>query len=188
MNLKIHRSKTLEELIEGCKKQDYRAQKNLYDFYAPTMFAVCLRYVKEMAEAEDILLKSFMKVFDNIKKFRGEGSLEGWIRRIVVNESLMYLRQNKVLHLAVDVESAQAVSEVRADHLEAEDLLGLVQELPAGYRTVFNLYAIEGYSHAEISDMLGISEGTSKSQLSRAKAMLRNMIEKQENSFKGQIG
>lgn len=188
MNLKIHRSKTLDEIVEGCKKNDNHAQQKLYERFAPVMFAVCLRYVKEMGEAEDVLLRSFMKVFEHIQKFRGEGSLEGWIRRIVVNEALMYLRQNKVLHLTVDVASACEVSAVQADHLEAEDLFGMVQQLPVGYRTVFNLYAIEGYSHAEIADMLQISEGTSKSQLSRAKMMLRTMIVQQENSSKGKIG
>lgn len=188
MNLKIHRSKTLDELIEGCLKNDGHAQQALYERFSPTMFAVCLRYVKEIGEAEDVLLKAFMKVFEKMKSYRADGSLEGWIRRIVVNEALMYLRQNKVLHLTVDVETAQSLSAVKADHLEAEDLFNLVQQLPTGYRTVFNLYAIEGYAHAEIAEMLNISEGTSKSQFSRAKMMLRSMIEQQEKISKGQIG
>lgn len=187
MNLKIHRSKTLDELIEGCVKSDSRAQQALYERFSPMMFAVCLRYVKEVAEAEDVLLKAFMKVFENMKKFRADGSLEGWIRRIVVNEALMYLRQNKILHLTADVKTVHTVPAVKADHLEAEDLFNLVQQLPVGYRTVFNLYAIEGYAHAEIAEMLNISEGTSKSQLSRAKMMLRNLIEQQENLWQRQM-
>lgn len=186
--MKIHRSKILDELVEGCIRDDPRAQQTLYERFSPLMFAVCLRYIKEIAEAEDVLLKAFMKVFSSIRKFRGEGSLEGWIRRIVVNESLMYLRQNKTLYLTVDVESAKSASTVASDHLEAADLLSIVQQLPVGYRTVFNLYAIEGYAHAEIAGMLGISEGTSKSQLSRAKMMLRNMLSTQNNVRKDQIG
>ncbi len=188
MHLTIYSSKVLDKIIKGCLNNDPRAQKALYERFSPVMFAVCLRYVKDTAEAEDVLLRSFMKIFEHIGKYRSEGSFEGWIRRIVVNESLMYLRANKTLHMTVDVAQAATVCTVPVDHLEAEDLFEMVQQLPVGYRTVFNLYAIEGYAHAEIANMLHISEGTSKSQLSRAKQLLRTMIEQQENSFNQQKG
>lgn len=181
MSLTIYSSKALDKIIKGCIKHDSRAQQALYERFSPVMFAVCLRYVKDTAEAEDVLLRSFMKVFEHISKYRSDGSFEGWIRRIVVNEALMYLRANKTLHMTVDVEQAYTVGTVQGDHLEAEDLFDMVKKLPVGYRTVFNLYAIEGYAHAEIADMLNISEGTSKSQLSRAKQLLRTMIEQQDS-------
>lgn len=188
MSLAIYSSKALDKIIEGCQRQDSRAQQALYERLAPAMFSVCLRYVREAADAEDVLLRSFMKVFDHIGRYRAEGSFEGWIRRIVVNEALMYLRANKTWHMTVDVAEACAVCTVEGDHLEAEEMLDMVKQLPVGYRTVFNLYAIEGYSHTEIADMLGISEGTSKSQLSRAKQLLRSMITQQNNALNEQSG
>lgn len=188
MNLTIRRSKTLDQLIEGCVKQDRKAQQMLYERFSPGMFTVCLRYVRETAEAEDVLVKGFMKVFQNINRFEGKGSLEGWIRRIIINEGLAYLRANKTMYLEVDIEKAGKSTFSHADHLEAEDLMAMVQQLPVGYRTVFNLYAIEGYNHAEIADMLNISEGTSKSQLSRARQLLQKMIADSENDMQNQVG
>jgi len=188
MNLTIRRSKTLEQLIEGCAKNDRKAQQMLYERFAPEMFTVCLRYVRETAEAEDVLVKAFMKVFQNIEKFKGKGSFEGWVRRIVINEGLAYLRANKTMYLEVDIEKADKTTAANTDHLEAEELMAMVQQLPVGYRTVFNLYAIEGYSHAEISEMLNISEGTSKSQLSRARQLLQKMIADNEKGMQNQVG
>lgn len=190
MSLKLSNSKSLDKLVTACIKQDRKAQHALYDRFAPIMHTVCLRYVKDTAEAEDVLLKGFMKVFQNVKNFRQEGSIEGWIRRIIVNEALMYIRRNKTMYLEVDIEEAQEAKTVRVDHLVEQDLMRLVQSLPLGYSTVFNLFVIEGYSHQEIADMLNISEGTSKSQLSRAKQLLRNLILKQEQTVndKNQLG
>jgi len=177
MRLELSNSKSLNQLVTACIKQDRKAQRSLYERFAPVMHTVCLRYVRDAAEAEDILLKGFMKVFQNLKKFRADGSLEGWIRRIIVNEALMYIRRNKHMYLEVDVTEASEAHDLHPDHLAEEDLLQLIYELPVGYRTVFNLYAIEGYSHQEISEMLDVSEGTSKSQLSRARQILKQKIQ-----------
>jgi len=190
MSLKLHKSKSLDKLVIGCIKQERKAQHALYERLAPLMHSVCLRYVKDTAEAEDVLLKGFMKVFQNIKKFRQEGSFEGWVRRIIVNEALMYIRRNKTMYLEVDIDEAQEAKSINVDHLQEQDLMRLVQSLPLGYSTVFNLYVIEGYAHQEIAEMLNISEGTSKSQLSRAKHLLRQQILEQEKSMndKNQLG
>ena len=188
MKLHINQSRTLDALITGCLNQDPQAQRRVYERLSPKMYAVCLRYVRDADDAQDILLKSFMKAFEHIKKFRQEGSFEGWVRRIVVNEALMFLRKHQTMQVAVDLEEATALSTPPSTNLEADDLLHLVQQLPLGYRTVFNLYSVEGYSHAEISEQLGISEGTSKSQLSRAKEMLRSMIIKIDRTYRDQLG
>lgn len=129
-------------------------------------------------EAEDILVTGFMKVFDRIDQFKGEGSFEGWIRRIMVNEALTHLRRNRSVYLETEIEQADREPDYNRldDHLEAEDLLKMIEALPPGYRIVFNMYAIDGYSHKEIAEQLGISENTSKSQLSRARSFLQRML------------
>ncbi|MBL7858786.1 MAG: sigma-70 family RNA polymerase sigma factor [Cyclobacteriaceae bacterium] len=177
MELKIYRSKE-EELIKGCRGRNRNAQRQLYDMYSSRMYGLCYRYVKDSMEAEDVLVTAFMKVFDKIEQFKNEGSFEGWIRRIVVNESLTYLRRNKSMYVETELEQADREPNLDnlSDHLEAEDLLKMIQELPTGYRIVFNLYAIDGYSHKEIAEQLGISENTSKSQLSRARTYLQKML------------
>lgn len=176
MSLIVENSNQLKDLIKACLKKDRKAQRKLYERFSPLMYSVCLRYVQDRSEAEDVMLKGFMKVFEKLKHFRQDGSLEGWIRRIMINESLMYIRKHKNMYLEVDIDEANAAFDLPADHLHAEDLMQMVQELPVGYRTIFNLYAIEGYAHQEIADLLDISEGTSKSQLSRARLLLRQMI------------
>ncbi|MFP4093053.1 MAG: RNA polymerase sigma factor [Cyclobacteriaceae bacterium] len=190
MSLILENSNNLENLIKACLQSDRKAQRDLYERFAPLMYSVCLRYVSGRAEAEDVMLRGFMKVFENLKKFRQEGSFEGWIRRIMVNESLMYIRRNKNMYLEVDIEEANTAPMLPAHDLHEEDLMRMVQALPIGYRTIFNLYAIEGYAHHEIAEMLSISEGTSKSQLSRARLILRQMIarhdEGQQQSIKEQ--
>jgi len=185
MGLKIYHAAD-HELIEGCKKHDRHAQRFLYDHFAPKMHALCCRYIKDKMEAEDVLVTSFTKIFDRIGQFKSEGSFEGWIRRIVVNESLTYLRRNKSMYLETDIEAADREPDYeRLDsQLEADDLLKLIAELPAGYRIVFNLYAIDGYSHKEIADQLGISENTSKSQLSRARVALQKALLESERGVK----
>ena len=177
MEFKIYRAKE-DELIKGCLRRDAHAQRELYDTFSSKMYSICYRYVKDSMEAEDILVTSFMKVFDKISQFKSEGSFEGWIRRIVVNEALTYLRRNRSMYLETELEQADREPDYNmlSDHLEAEDLMNMIKELPTGYRIVFNLYAIDGYSHKEIADQLGISENTSKSQLSRARTYLQKML------------
>ncbi len=177
MQFQIYRAHEAE-LIKGCRQNERAAQKALYEQMAGKMLALCCRYVKDRLEAEDVLITAFTKMFERIDQFKGEGSFEGWLRKIVVNEALSYLRKNKSMYLMTEIEAADR--EPDFDHmgtqLEAEDLLKLVATLPAGYRIVFNLYAIDGYTHKEIAAQLGISENTSKSQLSRARIYLQNKL------------
>jgi RNA polymerase sigma factor (sigma-70 family) len=184
MELKIYRTKE-EQLLQGCRKRDSNAQRQLYELYSSKMYGICYRYVKDSMEAEDILVTSFMKVFEKIQQFKSEGSFEGWIRRIVVNEALMALRKKNHLYIETDLEEADREPDYDrlSDHLEAEDLLNLISELPMGYKVVFNMYAIDGYSHKEIAEHLGISENTSKSQLSRARTFLQKLLLEQDWSI-----
>lgn len=171
-----------KELIAACMQEDRKAQQALYDRYAPVMYGVCKRYLKTLEDAEDVLIEAFFKVFSNLSQYKGEGSFEGWIRRIVVNESLMFLRRNHHFQYMVEVDNAAGVRIVPTVHeeLAAGEILDLLDQLPMGYRTVFNLYVLEGYKHREIADLLGISINTSKSQLILAKKRLREMIGGQE--------
>jgi len=181
MQFKIYRAKE-DELIKGCLRREPHAQRLLYDTYSSKMYAICYRYVKDSMEAEDVLVTSFTKVFEKIGQFKFEGSFEGWIRRIVVNEALTCLRKNRSMYLETELDQVDYDPNYKTlnDHLEAEDLLRLVKELPAGYRIVFNMFAIDGYSHKEIAESLGISENTSKSQLSRARIYLQKQLKEQE--------
>jgi len=166
------------DLIAACRQGNSRAQKLLYERFAGLMLSVCLRYLRHREDAEEVMIGGFVKVFRALDQYRHEGSFEGWIRRIMVNEALGQLRRKEPLHLAIDdVPATAAVTPATADtQLQADDMLALLAALPAGYRTVFNLYALEGYSHPEIAELLGISEGTSKSQLSKARAMLQRRL------------
>jgi RNA polymerase sigma factor (sigma-70 family) len=177
MEFKIYRAKE-EELIKGCLKRERAAQQQLFDLYSSKMYGLCYRYVRHAMEAEDILVTAFTKIFERIEQFKGDGSFEGWIRRIMVNEALTYLRKSRTMYLETELEQADREPDYDqlSDHLEAEDLLKMIQELPAGYRLVFNMYAIDGYSHREIAEQLGISENTSKSQLSRARVYLQKIL------------
>jgi len=185
MEFRIYRANE-EELIKGCIKRDRNAQKRLYDTFSSKMYALCCRYVKDSMEAEDVLVTAFTKILDRVDQFKGEGSFEGWIRRVVVNEALTYLRRNRSMYIETELEAADREPDYQliSDHLEAEDLLNMIKELPAGYRIVFNLYAIDGYSHKEIADQLSISENTSKSQLSRARVFLQKILAEREASTK----
>jgi RNA polymerase sigma factor (sigma-70 family) len=169
---------TETQLITALQRADSRAQKALFERYSSKMLTICVRYVSNRYEAEEILMDGFMRVFEKIGQYKSEGSFEGWIRRIMVNESLMYLRKNKQWRAEIALEDAppEADTAVADQDLLAEDLLNLLEQLPAGYKTVFNLYAIEGYSHAEIAESLGITESTSKSQLHRARALLQRLL------------
>ena len=176
---------TEAELIKYCRRGDRLAQKMLYERFAPKMFGVCKRYVRSREDAEDVLIEGFFKVYDNIDKFRGQGSFEGWIRRIVVNQALMFLRKKHNFHLTVEVSNIEVQTGISIeDELAAEDILNLLNKLPVGYRTVFNLYVVEGYKHREIAEIMGISINTSKSQLILAKKRLRTLIENNELAFR----
>ena len=188
MRLKIYRTSE-EELIRKCRNNDAKAQQQVYDLYSSKMYSLCLRYLHDEADAQDVLVVTFVKAFDKISQYKGEGSFEGWLRRITVNEALGYIRKNKSMYLEVDISAAEYHPDYQAlsTKLEAEDLLNLIQQLPVGYRTVFNLYAIEGYSHKEIASQLGINENTSKSQLSRARSLLQNKLAQHEQILERQI-
>lgn len=169
----------LDALLPALREGNSRAQEQLYQRLSPRMLAVCRRYLRDELEAEDALVGGFVKVFKYVVQFEGRGSFEGWVRRIMVHESLRLLRKREPLHLSVDDYVGQAAASAPAtveSDMAAADLLDLLNDLPAGYRTVFTLYAVEGYGHQEIADMLGITEGTSKSQLSKARAMLQNLL------------
>ncbi len=175
-------SERMEALIEACKAGDRKAQRQLFERYKDKMFALCLRYAPSRADAEDILQEGFVKVFRDLPAWRGEGSFEGWVRRIMTRTAIDWLKRRRTLPLD-DVENHEwHLGELPADVDEpapaARMLTRLMQQLPDGFRAVLNLHVIEGYSHPEIAEILGISVGTSKSQLSRAKAALRHMWEK----------
>jgi len=168
-------------LIEKCIEWDRHAQNVLYNKYASTMFAVCCRYSRNTEEAEDVLQEGFMKVFEHINKFRKEGSLEGWIRRIMVNTAIQKFRNRKNELKVVDLESSHAeLNQFYTDdilsQIGAKELIGMIQNLPPAYQMVFNLYVFEGLKHREIAEQLGVSEGTSKSNLFDARAILQKNI------------
>lgn len=172
-----------ETLVNECAKGNSKAQRALFDKFAPKMLSVCYRYMGKSEESEDVLQDAFVKIFHKIVEFKMEGSLEGWIRRIVVNTALDAIRKNKKTLSDVSVdEVSYKVSYIddNFDDMDVKHLLKMINELPDGYRVVFNMFAIEGYSHKEIADTLGVTENTSKSQYSRARAFLRNQLEKVE--------
>ena len=171
---------TDNQLIENCIKGDRKSQKALYDLYSAKMYSICLRYSKNQMDAEDILQEGFVKVFVNLDQYKSEGELGAWIRRIMVNTALNFLKRNRkyqqemyfteeYLHPVADEDPAM--------RLQARELADLIRQLPHGYQVIFNLHAIEGYSHVEIGEILGISDGTSRSQYSRARNLLITWIE-----------
>jgi len=173
---------TEKELIEACSKRDGQAQRELYDRYSPIMYPVCIRYVGREV-AKDVLQDGFITIFDKIDTFKGEGSFEGWIRRIFINTALMELRKNDALKNSEEIDSVPVYEMGMQDYgaveqMSMKELLALVGEMPAGFRSVFNLFVFEGYSHADIAEALGINEVSSRSQLSRARAWLRERVEK----------
>lgn len=174
-----------ENLIKGCQKGKREYQQALYDKYSDGMYLVALRYSKMQQEAEDILQEAFLKVFNNIKTFRKDSSLAYWIKRIVVNTALNHQRSKLYLYPMVDVTDLtdRSVDETAISNLSYEELLQLIQKLPSGCQVIFNLFAIEGYKHNEIAELLQISEGTSKSQYSRAKSILAQSILGQQKRY-----
>jgi RNA polymerase sigma-70 factor (ECF subfamily) len=168
------------DLISGCIEGNRRMQEELYRRFSPRMYAVCLRYAGSSEEAEDILQEGFIKIFKKLGSFRAEGSFEGWIRRVFVNTAIEHFRRKRYLQPVTEKEENTIEGKYLSvlDELAEKDILDLVRQLSPGYRTVFNMYVVEGYTHKEIGDILGISEGTSKSQLSRAKVILQDMVKK----------
>jgi RNA polymerase sigma factor (sigma-70 family) len=167
------------DLIKGSIAGDRRMQEELYRRFAPKMYAVCLRYANNTNDAQDLLQEGFIKVYKNLHRFRAEGSFEGWVRRVFVNTSIEHFRKKTAQLSSVSEKEENTIEDAditALDSLAEKDIINLVQELSPGYRTVFNLYVVEGYSHKEIGEMLGISEGTSKSQLARAKSILQKKI------------
>ena len=173
-----------EQLVIKCLEKDTLAQKQLFEFYSRRMMGVCLRYSKDSDEAQDVLQMGFIKVFEKLDMYNHKGSLEGWIRKIIVNTALDNIRKNKKLMNNVDIEKVDYqlhnYNENAIDVLSAQDLLKVIQSMPTGFKTVFNMYVIEGYSHKEIAAELNISVNTSKSQFSRARAYLQKILIKEK--------
>lgn len=168
-------------LIKDCLKRKPEAQKALYEHFAPTMLAVCFRYTKSLTDAEEVLQEGFIKVFTRLNQFKGDGELAAWIRKIMVNTALNLLKTNQRYRydLSFDEMPLHLVSTENPEvNLDAKELAELIRQLPTGFQTIFNLHAVEGYKHVEIASILGISEGTSRSQYARARIILIEWIEK----------
>ncbi|MGB1248072.1 MAG: RNA polymerase sigma factor [Chitinophagales bacterium] len=188
MALSLQEKYTIEELIAGCKKGKRTFQKGMYDQFSAKFFAICLRYGKDYAEAEDMLQEGFIKLFNKMDKYNNVGSFGAWASRLISNNCIDIIRKRPNLYTISDDYALDQKSPAPSalDNMIGEDLLLLVQSLPTGYRTIFNMYAIEGYSHKEIATRLEISEGTSKSQLNRARKLLQKKLielENQENNL-----
>lgn len=166
-----------DQLIKNCKKKDSQAQAELYKRYASVLFSVCLKYAPNYAEAEDILQDAFMTIFDKIHQYTNKGSFEGWLKRIVINTALQRYRKPGVFNLVNEENIKEVEVEIEEDTIPIDFLLKIIQELPDRYRMVFNLYVMDDHSHKEIAMLLNISQGTSKSNLARARVILKNKIE-----------
>lgn len=177
---------SLQQLLKDCKQQKQHAQKSLYDRFAVAMFILCRRYVKSDEEAEEVMMNGFLKLFQSLKSFTyiGDAATIGWMKKIMVNECLMQLRSNNsFLQLAADDFPETPIDDNVIGELSADEIFKLIVQLPVGYRTVFNLYVLENFNHREIAEILGISEGTSKSQLSKARQMLQQMLIKNNSDY-----
>jgi RNA polymerase sigma-70 factor (ECF subfamily) len=166
-------------IIDQCQQGDRKAQKALFDHFAPKMLFLCRRYAIDMQEAHDMLQEGFIRMFSNLDKFRSEGHFEGWVRRIFVNSAIKYYRKSRIHNGATDLQTAVGFESSDADAVETlseKEILNMLTELPTGYKMVFNLFAIEGFSHKEIAEMLGIEESTSRSQLVKARKMLQSKV------------
>jgi RNA polymerase sigma-70 factor (ECF subfamily) len=180
----IHLHQEETEIIKLAVENNRQAQQQIYSRFSPKMLSVCRQYIKDIQLAEDVMITAFMKVFTNLNKFENKGSFEGWIRRIMVNECISYLRVQKKVKFTEDEIYIEESFNAIDSKFSTDQVQFLIDALPDGYKMVFNLYAIEGYKHNEIAKMLGINEGTSKSQLSHARKMLQtqiNTLKKQDN-------
>ena len=178
---------SLDKLIKECKARDRKAQEQMYRLFAGKLFSVCLKYSRNKAEAEDNLQDSFMTIFDKIEQYNFKGSFEGWIRRVTMNTVLRKYREEGVFDIVSDNIQDDVPVAMDSDDISLDYLLKLIQELPDRYRLVFNLYVLDDYSHKEIAAMLKISEGTSKSNLARARMILKDRIEKERTYLKKKI-
>ena len=172
---------SLEKLINKCKQRDIRAQSEVYQLFAGKLFALCLKYSKNYQEAQDNLQDGFITIFDKIEQYKFKGSFEGWLKRIIINTALQKYREKNVLNLISEEIPEEIEVEIDEMDISLDFLLKIIQELPNRYRLVFNMYVLDGYSHKEIAELLGISEGTSKSNLSRGRYILKKKVE--ENAF-----
>jgi RNA polymerase sigma-70 factor (ECF subfamily) len=168
---------SLDQLIKNCKRKDAKAQEELYKRYASALFSICLKYSPNYADAEDTLQDSFIVIFDKVGQYSGKGSFEGWLKRVTINTALQRYRKQSVLDIINEENIREVDIEVDEESIPLDFLLRIIQELPDRYRLVFNLYVLDGYSHKEIANMLEISEGTSKSNLARARNVLKDKIE-----------
>ena len=174
------------QLIKKAAKNHRDAQHTLYETHAPKMFSVCRYYVKDVHQAEDVMLNGFFKVFTQLKSFKSEGSFEGWIRRIMIRESISFLRKKKRLEFSVeDIGVYEEADNYVNTELDVDEIQQLIDKLPEGYRMVFNMYAIEGYKHSEIAEMLNVAESTSKSQLFKARKLLQQQIKQLNKAHNG---
>ena len=173
---------SLDQLINDCKKKQPKAQEDLYKRYSSTLFSVCLKYASSYADAEDILQDAFLVIFDKIEQYKNKGSFEGWLKRISINTALQRYRKPGVFNLINEGNIPEVTVEVDEENVSLDFLLDIIQELPDRYRLVFNLYVLDGYSHKEVSNLLEISEGTSKSNLARARQILKDKIEVTQNN------
>lgn len=170
-----------ETLISECIKNNRIAQKELYDRYASKLMGICIRYTNSREDAEDVLIEGFTSIFQKLKMFKGEGSFEGWMKRIMVNAAISHFRQNSKYRFHLDIADVVNVSqkeETVIEKMEAKRIIDIVNTMPEGYKVIFNLFAVEGFTHREIGEMLNISEGTSKSQFSKGRKWLQNKIKK----------
>lgn len=171
----------LNQLINDCKNNNRKAQEQLYRIYSPKLFAVCLKYSRNYAEAQDNLQDGFLLIFNKIEQFSFKGSFDGWLKRVMINNVLQQYRNQTFLSLVNEDVAEDYEVEIEDDHISMDYLLKIIQELPDRYRLVFNLYVIDGFSHAEIAEMLTINVGTSKSNLARARMILKEKIEQHKN-------
>ncbi len=173
---------SLDQLINECKKKHAKAQEELYKRYSTPLFSVCLKYASSYADAEDILQDAFIVIFNKIEQYKNKGSFEGWLKRISINIALQRYRKPGVFNIVNEENIPEVTVEVEEESISLDYLLGIIQGLPDRYRLVFNLYVLDGYSHKEISNLLAISEGTSKSNLARARQILKDKIEVSQNN------
>lgn len=182
--IQLHKNES--KLIQRATKNNREAQHVLYELHSPKMLSVCRYYIKDVHQAEEVMLNGFLKVFKHLKSYRNEGSFEGWMRRIMVRESISYLRQKKTIEFATEDEYIeQDYTNNIKTNIEVAEIQQLIDSLPEGYKMVFVMYAIEGYKHNEIAELLNISEGTSKSQLFKARQMLQKKIKELNNNSYG---
>lgn len=182
--IQLHKNEA--QLIKRAAKNHRDAQHTLYEIHAPKMLSVCRYYIKDVHQAEEVMLNGFFKVFTQLKSFKSEGSFEGWIRRIMIRESISFLRKKKQLEFATDIiEVYEEPPNYVNTELDVDEVQLLIDKLPEGYKMVFNMYAIEGYKHSEIADMLSISESTSKSQLFKARKLLQKQIKQLNKTSNG---